>query len=65
MLFDKYCVNGKYISLGPKRSIQTNISKQSCFHNANSFGRFFLVLSSVTHLTEHFIGVQRELLSLL
>ena len=27
MFFDNYCVNGKYISMGPKKSIQTNISK--------------------------------------
>ena len=61
MLFDRYCTIDSYISLGPKRSIETNISKQGCFHNANSFGRFFLVLSSVTHLTEHFLRVQKEL----
>ena len=60
MFFDNYCLNGKYISLGPKRSIQTNISKKVCFHNANSFGRFLLVLSSVTHLKEQFIRVQKE-----
>ena len=30
MYFDKYCANDKIISLGPKRSIETNITKISC-----------------------------------
>ena len=34
--FDSYCRNEKTISLGPKRSIETNISKSSCFQDDKS-----------------------------
>ena len=41
MYFDKYCAIVKIISTGPKRSIETNFSKTSRFHNYKSFSPNF------------------------
>ena len=39
--FDKYCANDKIISLGPKRSIEKNQSKNSRFHGDKRFWPIF------------------------
>ena len=39
--FDKKFANDKIFPLGPKESIETNNSKNSCFHDEKSFGPFF------------------------
>ena len=54
-----------HIYLEPKRSIETNISRNSSFHDERSFWHNFLVLSSVTNLKKHFIGVYRLVRQLL
>ena len=38
---DNYCANDQIISLGPKGLIETNISKNSCFHDDKSFWHVF------------------------
>ena len=38
---DNYCANDQINSLGPKGSIETNNSKNSCFHDDKSFWPFF------------------------
>ena len=38
---DNYCANDQIFSLGPKESIETNNSKNSCFHDDKSFWPFF------------------------
>ena len=55
--FDNFCENETIVSLGPKRSIGRNISKNNCFHGDKKFGAFFLVLSSVTTLEKQFTRV--------
>ena len=35
--FDTCCANDMNVSLGPKRSIETNISKSGCFHDDKCF----------------------------
>ena len=35
--FDKYCGNDRIISLGPNKSIEINISRNSCFHEDKCF----------------------------
>ena len=47
------------IYLGPKRSIETNISKTAVFTVKEVFGPFFFELSSVTNLRKQFIRVYR------
>ena len=39
--FDKYCSSYKFISIGPKRSLETNITKKAIFPVTNDFGLFF------------------------
>ena len=41
MCFDKYVAKDRISSMGPKRSIETNFSKNSCFHDDKSFWPFF------------------------
>ena len=50
--FLTYCANDLNIYFAPKRSIETNISENSCFHDERIFGPFSLVLSSVTNLND-------------
>ena len=64
-IFDIYRANDKMISLGPNRSIETNISKIISFLCEKKFWPFFLVLSSVTILKEHFTRVHKLFLPLL
>ena len=40
-IFDNYCTNDNNISMGPKRSTETNISKNSSFHDDKSFWPIF------------------------
>ena len=40
-----YCGSNRVNSLGPKKSIETNISKYSCFHDDKSFWPFFRRIS--------------------
>ena len=63
--FDICCANDKIISLGYKRSIETNVSKKAVFTMLKVFGPFFLVLLSVTKFKEHFIRVHKLLWQLL
>ena len=41
MCFGNYCTNDMNIYLAPKRSTETNILKNSCFHNERRFWPFF------------------------
>ena len=61
MYFDKNCAIVNIISSGPKRSIETNISTNSRFHNYKRFSPFLLVLPSVTKVTENFRRVHKLL----
>ena len=49
-----FCANDKIFSLGPERSTESNISKNSCFHDDNFFGPLFFRYSSVTNIGEQF-----------
>ena len=40
-VFQHFCANDKNISLWPKRSIETNLSKNSCFHDDKWFWPIF------------------------
>ena len=40
-VFDNYYANDKIFSLGPKESIESNNSKNSCFHDDKRFWPFF------------------------
>ena len=49
-----FCATCNFFSWGLQRSLETNISKKAVFSVTKDFGLFFLVLSSVANLKEHF-----------
>ena len=57
--FDKNCASYKDFSMGPKKSSETNISKEAIFPGTQDFGLFFHVLSSVTNIREQFTRVDK------
>ena len=59
--FGNYCGSNKINSLGPEKSIETNISKESIFRMTKAFGPFFLVLSTVPKLKKDKIGVHKPI----
>ena len=54
-----YCGSNNINSLGPRKSIERNISKNSLFTMTNASGPSFLVYSSVTNLEKQFKWVHR------
>ena len=63
--FDNYFGNNKITFLGHKRSIETNISKISSFHDDKCFWHIFFVLSGVANVREPFIRVHKVIRKLL
>ena len=47
MYFDIFCAIDMNIHLAPKRSFETNISKNSSFHNEGSFWPTFLCIIEI------------------
>ena len=43
-VFRHFCANDMNIYVAPKSSFETNISKNSCFHDERSFWRIFLCI---------------------
>ena len=58
---DIYCASNNVISIGPKISLETNISKKGYLPGEKKFlAHFFLVSSSIlANLRKHFIGAQK------
>ena len=54
-----FCANDKIIYLGPKRSIETNISNFSCFHNDNGYRPVFPRIIECDKDEEDFLGVHK------
>ena len=54
-----YCGSNRINSLGPKKSIETNFSKNKCSHGDKSVWPIFVVLSSVKNLKKQFPGVHK------
>ena len=59
--FDSYCASCKFVSIGPRRYLETNISEKAIFPVKKGFGLRFLVLSGVTNVSEQFIGDENVL----
>ena len=59
-----YGIN-KTSSWGPRKSIETNISKNRPFTITKTFGPFLVVLSSVTSLGKQYMGVHKLIWQLL
>ena len=57
--FHKYFASYIIISSGPKKSNTIFFKKKAIFPVTKDIGLIFLVLSSVTNVKEHFIGVQK------
>ena len=59
MCFDIFCANDLNIYLAPKRSTETNISKNSSFHNERSFWPIFpCIIALVKPQGTHYRCVQ-------
>ena len=57
--FAKNCASYNINSIGPKRSLETNISKEGDLPVTKDFGLLFLVLSNVTNLLQRFNRAHR------
>ena len=57
--YDNHCASYIIIFLGPKLSIETNISKNICFHKDKSFWHIFPRIIECDKLKEHFIRVRK------
>ena len=57
MYFAKYCANDKMISLGPRKSIETYISKNNSFHDEKRLQPFLpRFIESDRHQKNKLIG---------
>ena len=63
--FDVFCASYKFFSIGPKRYLETNVSKKDIFPVTKEYGLMFFELSGATKLKGQIVCVQKVFLQIL